>query len=76
MQERLADAACELYASSCTISRLDQLLTQATGSGAEISAGQYFLKLSDRRIRQNLAALWDNDDLFTTEAADAALGRP
>src|SRR5205085_5467704 len=27
IQERIADAACELYASSCTLSRLDQLLT-------------------------------------------------
>src|SRR5262249_47169719 len=27
LQERIADAACELYASACTLSRLDHLLT-------------------------------------------------
>jgi hypothetical protein len=42
---------------------------------ADISAGRYFLKLADRRIRANLAALWSNDDAATTEAADAALDR-
>jgi len=26
VQERIADAACDLYASSCTLSRLDSLL--------------------------------------------------
>src|SRR5262245_46521976 len=28
MQERIADAACDLYAASCTLARLDQLLTR------------------------------------------------
>src|SRR5262249_30704667 len=36
VQERLADAACELYASSCTLSRLDHLLTMSNGNGAEL----------------------------------------
>ena len=31
--------------------------------------------LADRRIQQNLAALWDNDDEATTQTADAALDR-
>jgi acyl-CoA dehydrogenase family member 9 len=81
IHERVAEAACELYASSCTISRLDQLLTVANGSvatkemQANIVAGRYFLKIANRRIRQHLAALWDNDDLLTTNAADAALER-
>ena len=81
LHERIADAACDLYASSCTISRLDHLLTLANGNAgskeleADIQAGRYFLKLADRRIRQNLAALWDNDDEATTQAADAALQR-
>ena len=42
---------------------------------ADISAGQYFLKLADRRIRDNLVALWNNDDAAATQAADAALER-
>src|SRR5207248_2492165 len=59
VQERIADAACDLYASSCTLSRLDQLLAHGNGHPAELNrdvqAGRYFLRLADRRIRQNLA---------------------
>jgi acyl-CoA dehydrogenase family member 9 len=79
IHERIAEAACELYASSCALSRLDQLLTVANGSmgtkemQTDIVAGRYFLKIANRRIRQNLAGLWDNDDELTTKAADAAL---
>lgn len=79
VHERIADAACDLYASSCTLSRLDHLLTQGNGNQAElereVTAGRYFLKLADRRIRQNLAALADNDDDWTTKAANSALER-
>ena len=78
--ERIADAACELYASSCTLSRLDHLLTLADGSAgskereADIGAGRYFLRIANRRIQLSLAALWDNDDEGTTQTADAVLG--
>jgi alkylation response protein AidB-like acyl-CoA dehydrogenase len=79
VQERLADAACELYASSCTLSRLDHLLGTVNGNANEVArdvtVGKYFLRLSDRRIRQCLAALTDNDDKATTQAADAVLAR-
>lgn len=79
VQERLADAACELYASSCTLSRLDHLLAVGNGNAAEVArdlaAGKYFLTLSSRRIKQSLAALKDNDDEQTTETADAILAR-
>src|SRR5262245_9736134 len=77
LQERIADAACDLYASSCTLSRLDHLLIQGNGNPDEIrrdaEAGRYFLTLTNRRIRNNLAALSDNDDDATTDAANAAL---
>jgi alkylation response protein AidB-like acyl-CoA dehydrogenase len=77
IQERIADAACDLYASSCTLSRLDSLLAHGNGNAAELkrelAAGKCFLRLADRRIRQNLAALWDNDDREITNAANAAL---
>lgn len=77
IQERIADAACDLYASSCTLSRLDHLLTQGNGNQAElereVTAGRYFLKLADRRIRERLAALNDHDDDWTTRAANSAL---
>jgi acyl-CoA dehydrogenase family protein 9 len=79
VQERIADAACELYASSCTLSRLDHLLTHSNGNPADMKrdemAGRYFLKLSDRRIRLSLAQLGDNDDADTTATADAVLDR-
>jgi acyl-CoA dehydrogenase family member 9 len=76
MQERLADAACDLYASSCTLSRLDMM--QARGNltpeqTRQVQAGRYFLTLANRRIKQNLAALWDNDDEQTTLTANAVL---
>jgi hypothetical protein len=55
------------------------LLTHGNGNPDELqrdlAVGRYFLRLADRRIRQHLAALWDNDDAQTTAAADAALGR-
>jgi hypothetical protein len=77
VQERIADAACDLYASSCTLSRLDHLLTHGNHDPAEQSrlviAGRYFLRLADRRIKHNLAALFHNDDDQTTAAADAWL---
>jgi alkylation response protein AidB-like acyl-CoA dehydrogenase len=79
IQERIADAGCELYASACTLSRLDSLLASANGNrnahSADIAAGRYFLKLADRHVRQCLAALTDNDDADTTATADAVLAR-
>jgi len=79
VQERLADAACELYASSCTLARLDALMTTSNGHADEaardVTSGRYFLRLSNRRIKQCLIALSDNDDADTTATADAVLAR-
>lgn len=73
MQERLADAACDLYASSCTLSRLDHLMAHSNGhptdQARDIQAGRYFLILANRRIQSNLGSLWDNDDEATTATA-------
>ena len=73
----IADAACELYASTCTLSRLDHLLTHANGDAGrhrrDIAAGRYFMKLADRRIRRKLAELNSNDDADTTATANAVL---
>lgn len=78
-QERIADAACDLYASACTLARLDHLLASGKHApadvAADVQAGRYFLKLTNRRIQQNLAALWDNDDEATTATADVFLKR-
>jgi acyl-CoA dehydrogenase family protein 9 len=77
--ERISDAACELYASGCTLSRLEQMLAEGNGNPAELGrdvlAGKYFLRLADRRVRQSLAALRDNDDTMTTATANAVLER-
>jgi acyl-CoA dehydrogenase family protein 9 len=80
VQERLAEAATDLYVSACVISRLDSLVAQFGGNGAvsdharnDLSMGRYFLKLANRRIRQHLDALWDNDDAETTATADLLL---
>jgi acyl-CoA dehydrogenase family member 9 len=79
MQERISDAACELYASSCTLSRLDHLLSRADGDPRalerDVQAGRYFLTLSNRRIKQILATLWDNDDEATTRTANLWLAK-
>lgn len=76
-QERLADAAADLFASSCALSRLDDLLTSSNGARHErerdVQAGRYFLTIANRRIKQHLAALWDNDDAQTARTADLQL---
>jgi hypothetical protein len=77
VHERIADIAIDLYASACVLSRLDHLLAQGNGDArkakADAAAGRLFLKIADRRIRTNFAALKDNDDPDTTATADAAL---
>jgi alkylation response protein AidB-like acyl-CoA dehydrogenase len=67
VQERIADAACELYASACVLSRLD------SPEAGDAIVGKHYLTLSSRRFRQCLAALNDNDDASTTATADAVL---
>jgi acyl-CoA dehydrogenase family member 9 len=75
--ERISDAACEIYASSCVLSRLDHLLAHGNGQAIDterdIEAGRYYLKLSDRRVRQCLAGIHDNDDSDTTAVANLHL---
>jgi alkylation response protein AidB-like acyl-CoA dehydrogenase len=76
IHERLANAACDLYAASCTLSRLDRMLASSNGSmppERDLQAGRYFLAIADRRIRRNLAELWDNLDEQTTRTADLFL---
>ncbi|HLW68670.1 MAG TPA: acyl-CoA dehydrogenase family protein [Gemmataceae bacterium] len=77
LHERIADAAGDIYAASCTLSRLDSLLQTSNGQQMErhpdVQAGRHFLKIAFRRIRQNLAALTENDDASTTATANAWL---
>ncbi|HEV3339121.1 MAG TPA: acyl-CoA dehydrogenase, partial [Pirellulales bacterium] len=74
---RTADAAIELYVSSCVLNRLDRLLRDEHASDTErtrdLRVGRYYLLTAARRIRRNLADLWDNDDAETTRIANLAL---
>ncbi len=74
---RIADAAIELYVSSCVLHRLDSRATAAGHDGAtknyDLAVGRYYLRGAARRIRQSLESLWDNDDQHTTAVAELPL---
>lgn len=78
VQERIANAAMDLFASTCVLSRLDAELQFARNNGESAlpdrSAAELFLRQSFRRIRRALAGLTDNDDKAVLAAADACLG--
>ena len=76
IQERIAGAAMELFASSCALSRWDAELQshgQNGQSARDFTAPEYFLRKSIRRARHFLAGLNENDDRTMLAAADAAL---
>jgi len=78
VQERIANAAMDLFASAAVISRWDSEIQFAQRNGgspsAKNSAAELFLRQSFRRIRNYLAGLGDNDDKLILKAADSALG--
>ncbi len=65
---RIADAAADLYVSSCMVNRLDHLVREAAHHDHGVSVvddlaiGRFALAQSARRIERSLAELWDNDD--------------
>jgi alkylation response protein AidB-like acyl-CoA dehydrogenase len=76
VQERLARAAMELFASACVLSRWDAELQSKGGSpsdGASHNAAELFLRGSFRRARRSLAEMNDADDAIVTAVADWAL---
>ncbi|MBI1901650.1 MAG: acyl-CoA dehydrogenase family protein [Planctomycetia bacterium] len=77
---RIADAAIELYVSSCVIARLEFSLADRHGSDAQklqdLKSGRHYLITAARRIRRALSDLWDNDDATTTQLANALLRGP
>jgi alkylation response protein AidB-like acyl-CoA dehydrogenase len=75
VQERIAKAVMDLFASTCVLSRLDSEMQRNGNADTDISAGQLFLRTSFRRIRQNLDGLTDNDDKAILATADKHLGR-
>jgi acyl-CoA dehydrogenase family protein 9 len=71
IQDRIANAAMQLFASACVLSRWDaDLQAGITNRG---SAAALFLRESARRVRRLLAEMRDNDDEAVSAAADAAL---
>src|SRR6184192_3944453 len=77
IQERIAGAAMELFASTCALSRWDSEL-QARGRNGEkqpldFAAPEYFLRKSIRHAKELLAELNDNDDRALLDAANAEL---
>jgi hypothetical protein len=71
VQERIANAAMELFASACVLSRWDADM-QAGLLHHDRAAG-LFLRESSRRVRQFLSGLRDNDDEVINAAAEAVL---
>src|SRR5437660_485174 len=78
VQERIAGAAMDLFASTAVLSRWDSEIQFGQGNGEapnqKNTAAELFLRQSFRRIRNYLAGLTDNDDKFILKAADSALG--
>lgn len=73
LQERIARAAMELFASACVLSRWDSELHAGLKEHSEAAA--LFLSESSRRVGRALAELRENDDDAIVAAADAALQR-
>lgn len=77
VQQRIAGAAAEIFASACVLSRADAELAAASESEAArtFPVADLSLRRSLRRVRRWLAKVHENDDAAVTAAADAALGR-
>jgi alkylation response protein AidB-like acyl-CoA dehydrogenase len=70
VQERLADAAIELYLSSCVLSRLDSALANERQLDLNGRAGLFYLDAADERVERHLYELWHNHDEGATEVAN------
>lgn len=74
---RVADAAIEIYVSSCVLRRLDHLASDpGTNEQQRIQAtrvGHSYLVAAGRRARRALAELFDNDDDETIRGGELAL---
>jgi acyl-CoA dehydrogenase family protein 9 len=79
VQERIAGAAMEMFASACVLSRLDANLQGVNQNGASAPASRraahLFLGQSFHRIRRFLGELTDNDDGELLATANSVLGK-
>jgi acyl-CoA dehydrogenase family member 9 len=80
LQERIANAAMDLFASTCVLSREDSEIQFARRNGdaaaPDHAAADLFLRQSFRRIRGFLAGLTDNDDKSVLATASSCLAAP
>ena len=80
VQERIANAAMDLFASTCVLSRQDSEIQFARRNGdaaaPDQAAADLFLRQSFRRIRGFLAGLTDNDDKSVLATANSCLAKP
>jgi hypothetical protein len=79
IQERIANCAMEMFASTAVLSRWDSELQAGTRNGTTATpdhrAADLFLRQSFRNIRRNLAELTDNDDAAVLATANSVLGK-
>src|SRR5438874_979433 len=80
VQQRIANAAMDLFASTCVLSRKDSEIQfgrrNCDAAAPDHSAADLFLRQSFRRIRGFLAGLTDNDDKSVLATADSCLATP
>ena len=79
VQERIAGAAMEMFASACVMSRLDVELQGVDRNGEAAAenhrAAELFLRQSFHRIRRFLGELTDNEDKALLATANSVLGK-
>ncbi|MGI8890703.1 MAG: acyl-CoA dehydrogenase family protein [Chthoniobacterales bacterium] len=77
VQERVANAAMEMFAAACVLSRWDSELSSVGRNGRDATshiAADLFVRRALRKIKDELRGLSDNDDQATIATANAALG--
>ncbi|MEO6969415.1 MAG: acyl-CoA dehydrogenase family protein [Chthoniobacterales bacterium] len=77
VQERIANAAMEMFAATCVLSRWDAELTAIDRNGHAATdhiAADLFVRRALRHTRDFLRGLGDNDDSAMLATADAVLG--
>jgi acyl-CoA dehydrogenase family protein 9 len=77
VQERLANAAMDIYLATATLSRVTAEIDRANGDAeavaAQIDCARVFVHMAYRRTRRNLRALKANQDARLTAIADRAV---
>jgi hypothetical protein len=77
VQERIANAAMEMFAITCVLSRWDAELTAVGRNGHAATdhvAADLFVRRALRKTRHFLRGLGDNDDIAMLATADSVLG--